>query len=334
LERLGQDRTEYTRHSDLHRKYRERYGQSLTPVFIPWYLQREYRLPVDKPLEHTPEEEELIAKYGLDDEQLMFRRKNIANSGIDGFKQEYPSYPEEAFLTTGRPVFNPDIVDRMLKAAPEPIARMALEGEQFEPNARGELLVYKQHDPKETYYIGADVAIGVRGGNYSVAQVLDSHRRQVAVWRGIVDPDYYATVLNTLGNYYNTAFICCENNNHGILTCSRLGKDYSYSNLYMTTEVDKVTEKESTRFGFTTSVKTKPLIIDQLREKLREGEIDIYDKTTLREMRSFVVTESGSMEAEPGCLDDCVMSLALANHVNEGAFTPVEATDDWYIETV
>jgi hypothetical protein len=222
----------------------------------------------------------------------------------------------------------------MLKAAPEPIARMALEGEQFEPNARGELLVYKQHDPKETYYIGADVAIGVRGGNYSVAQVLDSHRRQVAVWRGIVDPDYYATVLNALGNYYNTAFICCENNNHGILTCSRLGKDYSYSNLYMTTEVDKVTEKESTRFGFTTSVKTKPLIIDQLREKLREGEIDIYDKTTLREMRSFVVTESGSMEAEPGCLDDCVMSLALANHVNEGAFTPVEATDDWYIETV
>jgi hypothetical protein len=305
-----------------------------TPVFIPWFLEKGYRLPVDKPLEHTPEELELIAKYGLDDEQLMFRRKEIALTSLELFKQEYPCYPEEAFLTTGRPVFNPDAVEALLKNAPEPIAKMALEGEEWQHNPRGELLVYREHAPAESYYIGADVAIGVRGGNYSVAQVLDSHRRQVAVWRGIVDPDYFATILNALGHYYNTAFICPENNNHGILTCARLGKDLNYPNLYMVTEVDKVTDKESTRLGFSTTVKTKPLIIDQLREKLRDGEIKIYDKTTLREMKSFVVTESGAMEAEPGCLDDCVMSLALANHVNEGAFTPVEATDDWYIEMV
>ena len=38
----------------------------------------------------------------------MFRRRKIAQNGIDLFKQEYPAEPEEAFLTTGRPVFNPE----------------------------------------------------------------------------------------------------------------------------------------------------------------------------------------------------------------------------------
>jgi hypothetical protein len=65
-------------------------------------------------------------------------------------------------------------------------------------------------DPADTYYIGADVAMGVRGGDYSVAQVLDSKKRQVAVWRGHVHPDHFATVLAALGYYYNTARIAVE----------------------------------------------------------------------------------------------------------------------------
>ena len=33
-------------------------------------------------------------------------------------------------------------------------------------------------------------------------------------------------------------------------------------------------------------------------------------------------------EAEQGCHDDCVMALALANHIHEGIFTPVVSTDE------
>ena len=40
------------------------------------------------------------------------------------------------------------------------------------------------------------------------------------------------------------------------------------------------------------------------------------------------------MEAEPGCFDDCVMSLALANHIHEGAWEPVEVPEELYIEMV
>ena len=81
-------------------------------------------------------------------------------------------------------------------------------------------------------------------------------------------------------------------------------------------------------------MKTKPLVIDQLRASMREGELQLNDKTTIREMLTYIVTESGAMEAEAGCFDDCVMSLALANHIHEGAWEPVDVADEHYIEMV
>lgn len=304
------------------------------PVFIPWYIDPEYREPVPENFEITPEEEELCEKYGLDDEQLMFRRRKVAQNGIDLFRQEYPAEPEEAFLTTGRPVFNPEGLQESLATCEEPKQRLALEGDEWLENVRGELTIYRTIDPGEQYTIGADVAMGVRGGDFSVAQVLDSKKRQVATYRAQVHPDYFAEVLYKLGEFFNFAYIIVENNSHGILTCTRLGKDMAYPHFYTEVQVDKLTDKETIKLGFTTTAKTKPLIIDELRASVREGKIELNDKVTIREMLTYIVTQSGGMEAEAGCFDDCVMSLALANHIHEGAWEPIEAVDDYYIEMV
>jgi hypothetical protein len=212
--------------------------------------------------------------------------------------------------------------------------RLALENDEFVHNRRGELTTYIPHNPGETYVVGADSSMGVRNGDYSVAQVLDSKKRQVATWRGHVHPDFFAEILYALGEYYNEAFIIVENNSHGILTCTRLGKDFAYSNMYLETQVDKLTDRETVKLGFTTTAKTKPLIIDQLRASMREGELELNDLTTIREMLTYIVTETGAMEAEANCHDDCVMALALANHVHEGAWEPTEIPDDLYIEMV
>jgi hypothetical protein len=304
------------------------------PIFIPWFIQQEYREPVPKNFQRTPDEEDLVKKYGLDDEQLMFRRRKIAVNGLEMFQQEYPCCADEAFLTSGRPVFNSQQIADRIEKTPPIVAKLALEGEEWVEHVRGELMLYRHHDPAESYTIGADVAMGVRGGDWSVAQILDSKKEQVGVYRSQVHPDYFATVLNHLGYFFNTARIAVESNNHGILTCTRLGKDFAYPNLYYDTTVDKLTEQESQQFGFRTTVKTKPLIIDKLRAAQREKDITLNDKTTLREMLTYVVTEEGKMEAEKGCFDDCVMSLAIANFIHEGRFTPVEVTDDYYIETI
>lgn len=75
-------------------------------IFVPWYWQDEYRKPaVD--LVPTDVEDKLIKLHGLDHEQLMFRRKKIAElsaDGIDGefaFRQEYPMTAQEAFQVSG-----------------------------------------------------------------------------------------------------------------------------------------------------------------------------------------------------------------------------------------
>ena len=304
------------------------------PVFIPWFTDPDYREPVPENFERTPDEEEIAKKFSLDNEQLMFRRKKIAQNGKDLFSQEYPATPEEAFLTTGRPVFNPEQLQECLKDARDPIERLALEGGEWVNNRRGELTTYYQHDEGENYVLGADPAMGLASGDYSVCQILDSKGRQVATWRGHVHPDYFAEVLFALGEYYNTGQIIVENNSHGILTCTRLIKDMNYPNAYLETQIDKITDRETVKLGFTTTAKTKPLIIDQLRAAMRDGDLEINDKVTLREMLTYIVTESGSMEAEAGCFDDCVMALALANHIHEGIWEPVEVPDELYLEMV
>ena len=172
----------------------------------------------------TPEEEKLIELFGAQgltsNDQLYWRRQKVATSGIDLFKQEYPATPEEAFLSTGRPIFNTESLnERLQKAKAKPaLKQMALEVKYDEKtgkplplrvlteNARGELLIYRERSETESYTIGADVGMGIRGGvkgrkegDSSVAQILDSKRRQVAVWRGICHPDVFANILVTLG---------------------------------------------------------------------------------------------------------------------------------------
>ena len=77
-------------------------------------------------------------------------------------------------------MFNPEQLVEMLENVKPPVAQLALEGDEWKEHYRGELLLYENVDPSETYYIGADVVRRIRGGDWSVAQVLTSGKKQVA----------------------------------------------------------------------------------------------------------------------------------------------------------
>lgn len=306
------------------------------PIFIPWFWQTEYRTAVPADFVRTPDEEKLVETYGLDDQQLVWRRRKVAQSGLELFRQEYPCHPDEAFLTTGRPVFDQERIALLMRSLPDPIRREGLNisGTDFEPEARGALRIYREHSPTETYTIGADVAMGMRGGDFSVAQVLDGQKRQVAVYRDHIHPDLFATVLYVLGRRFNDAYVAPEVNNHGLLTTVRLAKDLNYPNVHQTVVKDHTLDRETTRIGFETNAKSKPLVIDELRAAFRDGTIEIVDRQTLEEMRAFIVTEEGKLEAEPGHHDDTVMALAIANHTHQEPWIPIPVTDDFYIEAL
>lgn len=339
------------------------------PFFSAWFETSEYREQAPADFERSPDEDDLVAKFAdhqIDNDQLWWRRRKIATNGLDMFRQEYPSTADEAFISTGRPVFNPELVQKMLERAKAPLYRMAVDGGVLNENSRGELKVYRDHpvrdsygnpvldeqtgkpkrhmvDPKESYYIGADIGLGLRppvgqegkkGTDPSVAQVLDGQLRQVAVWRGWVHPDQFAYILRTLGLTFNNALIAPERNNQGLLTCERLANDLMYPNVYLEETEGTVDGRETTQIGIFTSERTKPLVINKLRSEMQHGEIEINDETTLREMLSFVVTETGKMQAEAGCYDDCVMAIAIANHVHDGKFMPIDVTDEFYVNAI
>jgi hypothetical protein len=308
------------------------------PFFSPWFESAEYTTVPDEDFEPTHEELELIAAYGLSHGQLVWRRRKIATSGLDLFMQEYPATPDEAFISTGRPVFAPEYIQQRLRAPVSPIRRMAVEdtGQELgilKEHSRGELHVYAELDPKETYVIGADVGMGIRGGDPSCAQVLDSQMRQVATWHGSIHPDAFAKVLATLGYHYHSALVAVEVNNHGLVAAIAL-RDMQYANLYTEKPEGTLDDRDSIRLGFFTSERTKPLAIDKLRALDREREITINDTLTLSEMLSFVVTESGKMEAEAGSHDDAVMALAICCYVHDGVWKPVVVPDEMYTKAI
>lgn len=310
-----------------------RHGRGLfEAVFLPWFWADEYRSKVTTSFERSPEEEELVAKYGLDDEQLMFRRQKIVEKGTELFRQEYPCDADEAFLTSGRPVFHPERVQELDDAAiaSPPPTRMALEGDEWLEHPIGELYVYKPLNTKHAYSIGVDVGMGVRR-DFSVACVLDENREQVAVWRSDrINEDRLGSIVAALGRYYNDALICCERNGPGILTCRVLHKDEAYTNVFQETVYDKAWDIETERVGFTTNQKSKSLVIGELRAEIRDRTIKVHDYPTIQELRTYIVTDTGKLEADATNHDDCVIALALANHVCEGPNKPIINVDADY----
>ena len=103
-----------------------------------------------------------------------------------------------------------------------------------------------------------------------------------------------------------------ERNNQGLAVLVVLNKLY-YPNLFYKEDTNDVGESSVSKLGWTTDIRTRPVMITDLGMYIRNNDIVIHDQTTLNELMTFVRTDEKPMgEAQSGCFDDCVMSLAIA----------------------
>lgn len=286
-------------------------------IFVPWFWSKEYRMKVPNGFVLTPEEQRKKEIYGVTDEQICWRRDKEIKLGKDLCNQEYPYCWEDAFLATGRTVFEKDAVALAAKECFSPMQCMVLENETFVKRDDGELKVWELPDPNRRYVIGADVAEGLIEGDFSSSDVLDEETGyQVAQFHGHIAPDTYGNYLNLLGRFYNTALVGVENNNHGLTTNITL-RDLGYPNLYVQKEIDNAYsgDREQRRIGWMTTKKSKPYIIDLLSADLRSGDSGIVCIDTINECRTYIVHPNGSFGAQVGCFDDRVMSIAIAKEM-------------------
>jgi hypothetical protein len=87
-------------------------GSEFEAIFLPWSIDPSYRRRLPDGFEMSSEESRLAEQYGLDAEQIMWRRNKISQLGSqDYFAREYPLVPDEAFMASNFDSFiTPDIV--------------------------------------------------------------------------------------------------------------------------------------------------------------------------------------------------------------------------------
>lgn len=328
---------------------RERRGEldGFIPVFFAWFEMDEYRRTPPPNFVRTEEEQEIALRYGLDDEQLYWRRWKIANDcggRIDQFHQEYPACPEEAFIASGSCVFDQAAIiariEELRKAKVEPVrvgaygvtyggSVLEIKQWQWREDPRGCIRIYAEPEKGVPYVIGADTA-GSDGkdkdSDYFAAHVLDNRTgRQVAVLHGRLGEREFTEQLYCLGKAYNNALIGIETNYSTYP--NELIQLMGYRRLYVQQRTDDFRKTVITKFGWDTNMVTRPLIIDGLKDVAKYHMELIGDVPTLREMLVFIKNAAGRPEAEVGQHDDLVMSLAISHYIRGQQTTAVRGGD-------
>lgn len=308
------------------------------PVFFAWHEMKEYRRKVPKGFARTEQEEELAQLYDLDDRQLAWRRwaiENLCGGDLELFHQEYPACPEEAFISTGRCVFDKAAIVRRIEQVRmeaweygifriryNSLGRIA--AFQWVPEKDGPVRIRKKPQKGVPYVLGGDTA--GTGSDCFAGHVLDNRTgEQVAVLHHPFGERMFAEQMYCLGLHYNAALIGVEINysTYPEMVLEELG----YPNLYVRQRFDNFTGKLMDAFGFETTTRTRPIIIDNLKDVARQALETITDPDTLREMLTFIYDDSWKPQAEEGEHDDLVMALAIAHGIRSQQRSTVEAPE-------
>jgi hypothetical protein len=192
------------------------------------------------------------------------------------------------------------------------------------------LWIWEPPDYSKDYLVVADVARG-DGADHSAFHVIDIENvTQVAEYKGQINTKDYGNLLVNIATEYNDALLVIENANVGWATI-QVAIDRGYKNLYyspkegnlsdVSQQLNKYVDLKNTSQmvpGFTTSSRTRPLIISKLDTYMRERVPVIRSKRLLDEL--FVFIWNGSRpEAQNGYNDDLVMSFCIALWIRDTA---------------
>lgn len=214
------------------------------------------------------------------------------------------------FSASGRVVFDPDSIRR----ARLNLLRVGDKAANGEIVTREEgVMIFHRPVRDGLYVLGADVAEGVDGGDYSVFSIFDrATGEEVAFYRGHMAPDKFAEKIDKWGRYFNNALAVVEINNHGLTTVTRMKQLFYPSMYYRPAKFESAGSPWSDKLGWRTTRVTRPLMIDDLVQAIRDGDLTIHSEHTLDEMLTFIYNKHNDMEAQSSAHDDCIFSAALS----------------------
>lgn len=329
------ERCEQSRSGKVDRKF----------VFGPWYIEPDYQIPLLKgeKLRYSPEEKDLIrmaAKgqpadgvppWKITAEQIKWRRKKIEDFGDPRlFMQEYAQDWESCWISFDHNVFDPNALYYQRRHLANPIRTVRVlpglnnvvtDNHQLMSADTDYQAIFEEPVKGEIYDIGADVALGNDGGDWSTAVVFKRRTmEQVAELHLHIDPRDFGTLLYWFGFFYNTAQVAPEWNSVGIPVVNELQR-LSYPYLYWWRKRDGAVPILSKKVGWETSRTSKPTMVSLFRKRLNDAwkanngtGVKIRSRVLMAELQDYVQIPWGDVfeyRADKGH-DDLTMAAQIA----------------------
>ncbi len=237
-----------------------------------------------------------------------------ANFSPREFAQEY----ECDFLGSGHTIVNSEMLKFYeITYIREPIEKRFMGGDFW---------LWEYPDFSRQYMVVADVARG-DGSDYSAFHIIDIENcEQVGEYKSQIGTREFGHMLVSVATEWNNALLVIENANIGwdvVNTAIERGyanlyySPRSYGEMHMEKYLAKL-DSEQTVPGFTTSTKTRPLVISKLESYIREGTFIFHSSRLLEELRVFVWINNKA-QASNGYNDDLVMSLGIGLFLRDTA---------------
>lgn len=291
-------------------------------------------------------------------QMLNWRRwaiENLCGGKLDDFHQEYPAFPSEAFLSTGRQVFSSGYIREAITraAVTDPKAEalvlftsrrvtkqvrhgtvevpVAVEVRPKLPNSRDPYWkVWERPKDGGQYVIACDPASGegMTGddlANFAI-QVVDHRTRvQVAEWAGILDPDLVAEQLALAQLWYSRDrrrpwVVVEKTGGYGSPILTTLYHEWGLRQIYTRRSVDRTNpDSHDDRLGWDTNRATKQFLHDEMTQLLREWakrpDHFIRSLDCAKELETYVRKPSGRTGPSEGNRSDRLMALMMAEQV-------------------
>ena len=228
---------------------------------------------------------------------------------------------DASFIFSGNTVIPAEIIEFYKSSfVKEPISKEGFDGN---------LWVWEYPSPSKSYIVAADVARG-DGEDYSTFHVIDVETStQVAEYKGKVETKQFGNMLVSISTQYNDALLIPDNSSIGWNSIQQI-IDRNYRNLfYMSRDLQYVDvehqltgkyhkEERGMVPGFMISQRTRPLIINRLKEYMLDTSFTVRSSRMIAELETFI-WKNGRPEALSGYNDDLVLALCIGLWVRDTA---------------